>query len=129
MKSLITLLALAVGLAARAQSLNVVTPLPDAFSTLSTNYVFGTFTNATATNVLTLRVDGALYHTFHFYGATNFQYAIARSLDNTNYYYGATNAVTPNVVSEATITGKETWFRLLIQGTNVVGGINYLGGR
>lgn len=130
MKSLLTLLlTLAVIGTARAQQVNDGVPLQQGFCTIGTNYAFGTFTNTTPVSVLTVQVDWALYHTIHFYGATNFSYVIDRSLDNTNWFLGATNAVAAGGIAEATITGKENYLRFRVQGTNLVGGINYLGGR
>lgn len=130
MKSLLKLLAtLAVIGTAGAQTQNLILPESQSFGTISQTYAFGTFTNSTPATVLTVRVDQALYHTAHIYGATNFTYVIDRSIDNTNWYSGATNAVVAGGIAEATITGKEVYLRFRVQGTNVVGGINYLGGR
>lgn len=130
MKWFATMLAsLAVIGAARAQQVNSF-PLNQAFGTISTNYAFTAFTNANPSNVVSFTVEPALYHTLQFYTTTsNFSYVIDRTLDNTNWYYGATNAVTSSAVAEATITGKYKLFRVRIQGTNITGGINYLGGR
>ena len=52
-----------------------------------------------------------------------------KSLDNTNWVLGTTTAIAAGVVTESTVTGKEGYLRIRIQGTNVGGGINYLGGR
>lgn len=97
---------------------------------------YATYLNLSGANTNSVsptnRVDGNLYHTFHFVSQTNLNglsYVIDRSLDSTNFYAGATNSVGTNAVAEATITGKEGYFRVRIFGTNVLGSVNYLGGR
>ena len=85
-------------------------------------------TNATS---ITNRVDANLYHTFHVYntGTNLMQYVIDKSMDATNYVAGATNAVGTNTFVEASITGKEAFFRVRTFTTNTTGSIIYLGGR
>jgi hypothetical protein len=107
---------------------NQVTPPNQAYSTWSTNCVISASTNAVFNGI---EADFALYHTFQVYNtSTNtIGYSIARTLDNTNWYYGATNYLVGAGVAEATIAGKELDFKVLTFQTNAVGGINYLGGR
>lgn len=113
----------------RAQSLIDVASPNTAWNCLSTNMVVNTITNANPTSVATLNVGGGLYHTFQLYGTNGFSYCIARSIDNTNWFVGTTNAVTANVVAETTITGKYLYMQVRLQGTNINGGFNYLSGR
>jgi hypothetical protein len=130
MKSLYTLIVtLAVIGAARAQDLVTVVPENQAFNVYSTNYVFSRFTNAAPSNVVLLATSPSLYHTIHFYPTGVCSYAVDKSLDNTNWVLGTTTAIAAGVVTESTVTGKEGYLRIRIQGTNVGGGINYLGGR
>ena len=90
---------------------------------------FNTVTNSTPTAVVTNNTAGSIYHTFHFVATNQATYSLQRSIDRTNWYVGATNALTPNVVTEATVTGKYSYFRILIQGTNVGLNVNYFGGK
>lgn len=130
MKSLFCIIAtLAVIGAARAQLVDTVYPASTAYTADYANMlVLNGTTNATS---ITNRVDGNLYHTFHIYntGTNSIQYVLDKSLDSTNYVAGATNTVGAGVNAEATITGKEAFFRVRTFATNSTGYIFYLGGR
>lgn len=90
---------------------------------LGTNYNIPT----AATN---LAVSPALYHTVQILSTNgNSQYVIDASVDGTNWFVGATNALVANVVAEATLTKKENFLRIRLQGTNQTITLNYLGGR
>ena len=86
-------------------------------------------TNATPAATVTNVHPDAVYHTYQLTGTNAFSYCIHRSVDQTNWFIGATNAVAANVVAEATLTGKYPYTRVLIQGTNVGLKIGYFGGQ
>jgi len=130
MKSLLKLLLpFAIVGMAKAQQLNDVVVPTQAFDTISTNYTFNGFTNATPGLTVTLNTSPVLYHTLQFYPTGVCSYVVDRTIDGTNWFAGATNAVTAGTVAEATITGKYNQMRVRIQGTNIGGGCSYLGGR
>ena len=113
----------------KAQQLNDVVVPSQAFDTLSTNYVFTAFTNATLATVVTIQASPSLYHTVQIYPTNVYTYVVDRTIDGTNWFCGATNAAGAAFISEATITGKYNQLRVRVQGTNLGGGISYLGGR
>ena len=79
---------------------------------------------------VTNRVDANLYHTIHAYSTNAFSFVVEKSLDTTNWCNGTTNAVAANVPVEVTLVGKYGFIRVrTLAATNIVGGINYLGGR
>lgn len=130
MKWLIAITALLVCMAGKAQDAKSVNTPETAFDTIqSTNaYVLGT--NATPIAVTNWYVAPALYHTIHIVGTnTSAMYCIDVSIDNTNWFFGATNALASSVVAEATLTKKENFLRVRLQGTNQTIWVNYLGGR
>ena len=136
MKSLCYILvALAVCMAARAQVLtDVAYPAGSAYT--ADYAVMATLTSPNTNSFsITNRVDCCLYSTIHIYNSTNlngFSFVVDRSLDSTNWIAGATNTVpgsTNGGISEATFTGKYGFLRVRTFGTNIVGGITYLGGR
>lgn len=93
----------------------------------------GTNVTAAVTNLIgnTNQVDGNLYHTFHIYNySTNaISYVIDKTISGTNWVAGATNTVASGVNAEATITGKESLFRMRFINTNAQFEADYLGGR
>ena len=101
----------------------------DAWGNQAGAYYLNGFTNAVPTAVVTNYTPVGVYHTYQLVGTNVFSYAIDRTLDRTNWYVGATNAVAIGTVAEATITGKYQHFRVRIQGTNVGATINYMGGQ
>ena len=130
MKSLLTLLvALAVIGAARAQQSQTFVSPNQAFNTIASNYTLTAFTNASPSNVVVFATSQALYHTIQLYPTNVCSYALDKSLDNTNWTLGTTTAIAAGVVTEATVTAKQAYLRIRLQGTNIGGGINYLGGR
>ena len=79
---------------------------------------------------ITNRVDANLYHTIHAYSTNAFSFVVEKSLDTTNWCNGTTNTVAANVPVEVTLVGKYGFIRVrTLAATNIVGGINYLGGR
>jgi hypothetical protein len=131
MKWLVAILAtfLVIGAGKAQQVIDVSSP-NSTWDVINTNWVANGFTNATPIAVVSnLYVGSAVNHTFQFYGTNNFSYTVCRSIDNVNWFCGATNAVAANSVAEATITGKYLYMKVMIQGTNIGGGFNYLGGR
>ena len=81
-----------------------------------------------------VEVDLNLYHAVHFYCSTNLNgalMAIDHSLDTTNWISGGTNTVSANTgnVWATNFTGKYGYIRVRMIGTNIVGAVNYLGGR
>jgi len=130
MKSLAVIMALAVIWTASAQQFDNAIPLSAAFGNISTNLTVNS-TNAVTnlTSVATIQVDAAVYHTFQLTATNAFAYAIDRSLDNTNWILGVTNSIAANGVTDTNFVAKEKYYRIRINGTNLVGSVKYLGGR
>jgi len=131
MKSLLTIIAsLAISMVAGAQVMQDVAYPPSQAYFTDYNVMLSLAVPNTNSISTTNRVDLSLYHTIHAYSTNAFSFAIDRSLDTTNWVAGATNAVVANVPVEVTLVGKYGYIRVRTLGaTNIVGGINYLGGR
>lgn len=91
-----------------------------------------TASGTTTTNKVgsSLYVEGVLYHTFHGIngGSTLQQFAVDRSLDNTNWVVVSTNALLASGTTEVTMTGKFSFVRARQIGTNAAMNVLYLGG-
>lgn len=131
MKSLLTIIAsLAISMVAGAQVMQDITYPPS--QAYLTDYVTLLSLVSPNTNSISItnRVDGNLYHSIHAYSTNAFSFVVDRSMDTTNWVAGATNAVAANVPVEVTLVGKYGFIRVrTLAATNIVGGINYLGGR
>jgi len=131
MKSLLTIIAsLAISMVAGAQVMQDVTYPPS--QAYLTDYVTLLTLASPNTNSISItnRVDGNLYHTIHAYSTNAFSFVVDKSIDTTNWVAGATNSVVANVPSEVALVGKYGFIRVrTLAATNIVGGINYLGGR
>lgn len=115
--------------AGKAQQLNDVVVPTQAFDTVSTNYTFSTFTNATHGQLANWTASHAVYHTVQFYPTGACSFTVDRTIDGTNWVAGTSNAVAAASITEVTLTGKYNQLRVRVQGTNVGGGFSYLGGR
>jgi hypothetical protein len=130
MKSLLTIIAsLAISMVAGAQVMQDVS-YPPSQAYLSDYVTLLTLASPNTNSIsVTNRVDANLYHTIHAYSTNAFTFIVEKSLDTTNWCNGTTNAVVANVPVEVTLVGKYGFIRVRAIGTNIVGGINYLGGR
>lgn len=131
MKSLLTIIAsLAISMVAGAQVMqDVVYPPSQAYLVDYVNLLTLASPNTNSISI-TNRVDANLYHTIHAYSTNAFSFVVEKSLDTTNWCNGTTNAVAANVPVEVTLVGKYGFIRVrTLAATNIVGGINYLGGR
>jgi hypothetical protein len=131
MKSLLTIIvSFAICMVAKAQLMQDVLYAPSQAYFTDYNTLLTLASPNTNSVGSSFRIDGSLYHSIHAYSTNAFSFALDKSMDGTNWVYGVTNAVAANIPVEVTLVQKIGYIRArTIASTNIVGQINYLGGR